>query len=95
MTCRGQRSRESFSKQSSLRKGGMEIFFFSGTVPVHREAPEVSPYLSPMAFLGHLCSASCIPLVQHSPNGDPEGTNKSLTFSSRAKTLPRFLSTSR
>lgn len=74
---------------------GYGDFFFSGTVPVHREAPEVSPYLSPMAFLGHLCSASCIPLVQHSPNGDPEGTNKSLTLSSRAKTLPRFLSTSR
>lgn len=40
--------------------------FFSGTVPVHREvASEVSPYLSPMAFLGHLRSASCVSLVQH------------------------------
>lgn len=88
MTRRGQRSRESFAKQCSLRKREYKDSF-QGEV-----TSEVSPYLSPMAFLGRLCSAFCISLVQYSPNGEPEGTSKSFTFSSRAKTLPRFLSTS-
>lgn len=38
--------------------------FFQG-LSLFIEASEVSPYLSPMAFLGHLRSASCVSLVQH------------------------------